>query len=265
VVQVKDAFGKVEVEADTDPGVAYSGPLAVLVDRESASASEIFAAAIQDYGRGLIIGEPTFGKGTVQTLIDLNRYVPGSHADLGRLRLTMAEFFRVSGGSTQLRGVEPDIRFPSADYIAKHGERSLDNALPWTQIDPARFKKVGQVDFDALARRSAERVTNDEGFKMLTERSKLAREIEDQKQVSLRERDRRAEDDQRNRRFKDDQDRFLRARGVTPVDEEADQVDEEALEAQRELIARIEAEEAARILADGIQMRRGNPRAVMRD
>lgn len=267
VVQVKDAFGKVEVEADRDPGVAYTGPLAVLVDRESASASEIFAAAIQDYGRGLIIGEPTFGKGTVQTLIDLNRYVPGEKSDLGRLRLTMAEFFRISGGSTQLRGVEPDIRFPSADYISEHGERALTNALPWTQIDPANFKQVGELRFDALARRSAERVAKDPGFKMLTERSRLVREVEDQKRVSLRESERRAEDERRNQRFKADQERFLRARGLTPVDEEADQVDEEALEKQREVIARIEAEEAARILADGILMQRGSngPRAVMRD
>ena len=267
VVQVKDAFGKVELEADRDPGVAYNGPLAVLVDRESASASEIFAAAIQDYGRGLIIGEPTFGKGTVQTLIDLNRYVPGEKSDLGRLRLTMAEFFRISGGSTQLRGVEPDIRFPSADYISEHGERSLDNALPWTQIDPAGFRKVGELRFDALARRSAERVSKDEGFKMLTERSRLVREVEEQKRVSLRESERRAEDERRNQRFKDDQERFLRARGLTPVDEEADQVDEEALEKQREVIARIEAEEAARILADGILMQRtdNGPRAVMRN
>jgi len=267
VVQVKDAFGKVEVEADRDPGVAYNGPLAVLVDRESASASEIFAAAIQDYGRGLIIGEPTFGKGTVQTLIDLNRYVPGEKSDLGRLRLTMAEFFRISGGSTQLRGVEPDIRFPSADYISEHGERSLDNALPWTQIDPAGFRKAGELRFDALARHSAERVARDEGFKMLTERSRLVREVEDQKQVSLRESERRAEDERRNQRFKADQERFLRARGLTPIDEEADQVDEEALEKQREVIARIEAEEAARILADGILMQRtdNGPRAVMRN
>ncbi|MBK1717728.1 carboxy terminal-processing peptidase [Thiocystis violacea] len=266
VVQVKDAFGKIELEADTDPGVAYTGPLAVLVDRESASASEIFAAAIQDYGRGLVIGEPTFGKGTVQTLIDLNRYVPGGQSDLGRLRLTMAEFFRISGGSTQLRGVEPDIRFPSAEYMTEHGERSLDNALPWTRIDPANFKKAGEMRFDALARLSADRVAGDQGFKMLTERSRLVREVEEQKRVSLRERDRRAEDDLRNRRFKEDQDHFLRSRGIAPVDEDAEQVDEDALDAQRKVIARIEVEEAARILADGLQMQRGNsPRAVMRD
>ncbi|EXJ15202.1 carboxy terminal-processing peptidase [Imhoffiella purpurea] len=267
VVQVKDAFGKVEVETDTDSGVAYDGPLAVLVDRESASASEIFAAAIQDYGRGLIIGEPTFGKGTVQTLIDLNRYVPGDHDDLGRLRLTMAEFFRISGGSTQLRGVEPDIRFPTADYMTKHGERSLENALPWTRIDPARFKKVGAVEVGRLTRRSAERIAGDFGFKMLTERSKLMRDVDEQKQVSLRESDRRAEDDARERRFKADQDRFLRSQGITPVDEDADEIDEDALEVQRDAIARIEVDEAARILADEIQLGRGSNaiRSVMRN
>ncbi|MBK1720990.1 carboxy terminal-processing peptidase [Thiocystis violacea] len=266
VVQVKDAFGKVEVEADTDAGVAYTGPLAVLVDRESASASEIFAAAIQDYGRGLIIGEPTFGKGTVQTLIDLNRYVPGDHDDLGRLRLTMAEFFRISGGSTQLRGVEPDIRFPTAEYMTEHGERSLDNALPWTRIDPANFKKASAMTFDMLTLKSNERVSRDLGFQMLTERSKLMRDAEEQKEISLRERDRRAQEDQRERRFKDEQDRFLRSKGITPVDEDADQVDEDALDAQREAIARIEVEEAARIMVDGISMQRGrDPRAVMRN
>lgn len=271
VVQVKDAFGKVEVEADTDPGVAYSGPLAVLVDRESASASEIFAAAIQDYGRGLIIGEPTFGKGTVQSLIDLNRYVPGDHADLGRLRLTMAEFFRISGGSTQLRGVEPDIRFPSASYMTEHGERSLDNALPWTRIDPANFKKAGSISFDILETKSSERISKSLGFQMLTERSKLMRDVEEQKQVSLRERDRRAEEQQRDRRFKAEQDRFLRSKGITPVDEDADQIDEDALDAQRKAIARIEVEEAAHIMVDGIALsgielkRTNSPRAVMRD
>lgn len=269
VVQVKDAFGKVEVESDRDPGVAYDGPLAVLVDRESASASEIFAAAIQDYGRGIIIGEPTFGKGTVQTLIDLNRYLPGERANLGRLRLTMAEFFRISGGSTQLRGVEPDIRFPSAEAIAEHGERALPNALPWTQIAPAKFERVGEIPRETLqllARRSEARIAKDLGFRMLAERDRIARESEAQKQVSLRESERRAEDQRRTQRFKEERERFLRARGLTPVDEDADQVDEEALEAQRKAIARIEVEEAARILADRILIER-NPkaRAAMKD
>ncbi|MCU7855464.1 MAG: PDZ domain-containing protein, partial [Candidatus Thiodiazotropha sp. (ex Lucinoma borealis)] len=139
VVQIKDAFGKIEVEQDPDQAIAYEGPLAVLVDRNSASASEIFAGAIQDYKRGIVIGEPTFGKGTVQTLVDLGRFVPGRKKDLGRLRLTMAQFFRINGGSTQHRGVVPDIQFPTAKYSDEYGERSLENALPWAQIRPANF------------------------------------------------------------------------------------------------------------------------------
>lgn len=266
VVQVKDAFDKVDVEADTDSGVAYSGPLGVLVDRDSASASEIFAAAIQDYGRGIIVGEPTFGKGTVQTLIDLNRYVPGEHNDLGRLRLTMAEFFRISGGSTQLRGVDPDIRFPTAEFLSKHGERSLDNPLPWTRIQPADYKKTVISGLKELQQDSAGRVAKDFGFKMLSERSKLAQDIEEQKVVSLREQDRRAEDDRRERVFKDDQARFLRARGITPIDEDADEIDEDKLEVQRKAISRIEVDEAARILIDDIMLQQSKqPKAAMRN
>jgi carboxyl-terminal processing protease len=267
VVQVKDAFGKVEVERDPEPGVAYSGPLAVLVDRDSASASEIFAGAIQDYGRGLVIGEPTFGKGTVQTLVDLNRYVPGDQSDLGRLRLTMAEFFRVSGGSTQLKGVEPDVRFPSGDDDGEHGERALDNPLPWARIEAADYQRAGSSDTATLSRKSAQRVAQDPGFKMLERRDRAMREIRDRTHLSLREEDRRADDKRRRTLFEDEQNRFLRARGITPVDEEADQIDEDALDAQREAIGRIQAEEAARILADGILIDDAarRPRAAMRD
>jgi carboxyl-terminal processing protease len=267
VVQVKDAFGKIDVETDPEPGVAYRGPLAVLVDRDSASASEIFAGAIQDYGRGLVIGEPTFGKGTVQTLIDLNRYVPGEQNNLGRLRLTMAEFFRISGGSTQLRGVEPDIRFPTAEFMVDHGERSLDNALPWTRIRPADYKKVGSVSVELLALQSAERVSRDPGFTMLVERSKLMRDVEAQTHVSLNEQARREEDKMRGSVFKEQQNSYLRARGIAPVDEDAEeQIDEDLLDAQREVIARIQVDEAARILADAVLLDRADrPRAVMRD
>lgn len=266
VVQVKDAFGKVEVERDPEPGVAYQGPLAVLVDRDSASASEIFAGAIQDYGRGLVIGEPTFGKGTVQTLVDLNRYVPGDASDLGRLRLTMAEFFRVSGGSTQLKGVEPDIRFPSADDISEYGERSLSNPLPWARIEAADYRRFGSSNPANLSRQSASRVARDPGFKMLESRARAMKEAQDQTIVSLRESDRRAESKRRERLFKDEQDRFLRSRGINPVDEDAEQVDEEALDVQRNAIARIQVEEAARVLADSILAEGADrPRAAMRD
>ncbi len=267
VVQVKDAVGKVEIEVDPDPGVAYTGPLAVLVDRNSASASEIFAGAIQDYGRGIIIGEPTFGKGTVQTLIDLDRYVPGENADLGRLRLTMAEFFRVSGGSTQLRGVEPDIRFEFGLDLNDHGERSLENALPWDRIRPASYARYKSSDMNWLRQQSATRIAADDGFRMLASRGQLLREINDQEVVSLQESERRIESDRRDKIIKQERDRFLIKRGITPVDEDADDVDEDALEAQQEVINRIQVEEAARVLADVISAADGSdrPRAAMRD
>ncbi|HVC16948.1 MAG TPA: carboxy terminal-processing peptidase, partial [Rhodanobacter sp.] len=147
VVQVRDASGHVEVEGDDDPGMAWSGPMAVLVNRGSASASEIFTAAIQDYHRGLVIGEPTFGKGTVQNLVDLDRYTQGSSEkpQFGELKMTIAEFFRIDGGSTQLKGVTPDIEFPKNGDDKDFGESTYDNALPWTQIAPAAYKPVADL------------------------------------------------------------------------------------------------------------------------
>jgi len=266
VVQVKDAFGKVEVEEDPEAGAAYDGPLAVLVDRDSASASEIFAGAIQDYGRGLILGEATFGKGTVQTLVDLNRYVPGEKNDLGRLRLTMAEFFRISGGSTQLKGVVPDIPFPTAGDVTKLGERALENALPWGSIRPARFEVLGVSDTEVLTRSSKARIARDPGFQMLLARNRVLGELDAQKVISLREQDRRIETKRREKVLEDDKNAFLRSQGITPVDTDAEHPDEEALEKERDAIGRIQVDEAARILADAIRM--GNkpiPKAAMRN
>lgn len=145
VVQVRDSRGKVELRSDNEPGMAWEGPLAVLVNRNSASASEIFAAAIQDYGRGVIIGEPTFGKGTVQNLIGLNSLVYGQSEPLGQLKLTMAQFYRIAGGSTQNRGVLPDIRLPTAGDPDEYGESSLDFAMPWAEIDPVSFEPVASL------------------------------------------------------------------------------------------------------------------------
>src|SRR6056297_3226021 len=126
VVQVRDANGRVSIETDREPGMAWDGPLAVLVNRSSASASEIFAAAIQDYGRGVIIGEPTYGKGTVQNLFNLDDYARQSDdVRLGQVKLTMAQFFRVNGGSTQAQGVVPDIRLPSYGNPDEYGESAL--------------------------------------------------------------------------------------------------------------------------------------------
>jgi carboxyl-terminal processing protease len=267
VVQVRDSFGKIEVETDPEPGVTYNGPLGVLVDRDSASASEIFAGAMQDYGRGIVIGEPTFGKGTVQTLIDLNRFVPAGDGDLGRLRLTMAEFFRISGGSTQLRGVVPDIAFPTVLDIDDQGERALDNPLPWARIDPADYRRVSlNPSLEPLRQRSGSRIRRDEGFAMLTARERILREVDDQTVVSLREEDRRVESKRRERVLKDQRDAFLRAQGIEPVDEDLDDVDQAALEKQQEVIAHIQVKEAARILADAIHLWNPHrPRSVMRD
>jgi carboxyl-terminal processing protease len=145
VVQVRNSSGRVSTEEDTEQGMAWEGPMAVLVNRYSASASEIFAAAIQDYGRGLVIGENTYGKGTVQSLLDLDDYAPTDSPSIGQLKITMAQFFRVNGGSTQNRGVVPDIVFPSAGDPQEHGERSLENALPWTSIDAATFEPVDDL------------------------------------------------------------------------------------------------------------------------
>lgn len=140
VVQVRDSRGNLNIERDTDPTKIYDGPMAVVIDRLSASASEIFAAAIQDYNRGIIVGSQSFGKGTVQNAIDLNRYVPGSSDKLGQLKLTVAKFYRINGGSTQHTGVMPDISFPSRYNSMDIGESTSKNALLWDKIRPTQYE-----------------------------------------------------------------------------------------------------------------------------
>jgi carboxyl-terminal processing protease len=140
VVQLKDTTGRIEVLDDPVPGTAYDGPLLVLVDRYSASASEIFAAAIQDYHRGYVVGQRTFGKGTVQNLIPLDRW--SQRPVDGQLTVTIGKFYRVTGESTQHRGVEPDIALPSPISLEEVGESSLHDALPWDRIAPAQFSPL---------------------------------------------------------------------------------------------------------------------------
>jgi carboxyl-terminal processing protease len=139
VVQQRNAQGKVWVESSKRAKPLWEGPLGVLINRGSASASEIFAAAIQDYGRGLIMGEPSFGKGTVQTMVNLDQIARNTKPQFGELKMTVAQFFRVNGGTTQLKGVDPDIRFPGYFEDGEFGESSADNALPWTQIEQANY------------------------------------------------------------------------------------------------------------------------------
>jgi carboxyl-terminal processing protease len=138
VVQLKDTTGRLEVLDDPEPGVAYDGPLAVLVDRASASASEIFAGAIQDYHRGVVLGQRTFGKGTVQNLVPLDRW--SQRPINGQLTVTIGKFYRVTGESTQHRGVEPDVQLPSLIDMQEVGESALEAALPWDRIAGVPFR-----------------------------------------------------------------------------------------------------------------------------
>ncbi|MFN3842765.1 MAG: carboxy terminal-processing peptidase [Rehaibacterium terrae] len=195
VVQVREAGGRVSVESDRSGGVAWDGPLAVLTNRASASASEIFAAAIQDYGRGLIIGEQTFGKGTVQNLIDLDRWPRNETPRFGQVRLTVAQFFRPTGGSTQHKGVLPDIQFPVTLDASEYGESSYDNALPWTKIAPVPHPRLGDFGplLPLLAERHEARVAEDPEFQWWREDVAEYRAQRARKEISLNIDVRRAE------------------------------------------------------------------------
>jgi carboxyl-terminal processing protease len=257
VVQVRDASGKIEVESDPDPEQVFAGPLAVLVDRNSASASEIFAGAIQDYGRGLILGEPTFGKGTVQTLVDLGRFLR-SRDDIGRLRLTMAQFFRVDGGSTQHRGVTPDILYPTSVGAEKHGERALENALPWETIQRASYELHGIANVDDLRAAATMRIANNPGFRFLVGEEEDMLTLEKRQVVSLNERVRRAEWEQREQQRLERRNRLRAYRGLPPLASLEQQDDDAASDEDddEEGIGRIMLEESANILADHIRAMR---------
>ena len=168
VVQVKDYRGKIKQEDDKSNRVFYDGPLAVLTSRASASASEIFSAAIQDYGRGLVVGEQTFGKGTVQQLTALQRYIPEEKEKLGTLSLTMAKYYRVDGGSTQNIGVTPDLVLPSAFDHDDYGEASYPSALPWDKIPSSEYEAVDVITpelIEKLTQAYNQRKNTDDGLK----------------------------------------------------------------------------------------------------
>lgn len=220
IVQVRNSKGEIQFERDRDPAIEYAGPLAVLVDRASASASEIFAGAIQDYGRGVIVGEPTFGKGTVQNLIDLNRNAGINRGRLGQLKATIAQFFRVSGASTQHRGIIPDVKFPTALRSDDHGERALDNALPWDHIAPANFVPVAatfRAELPYAIAQHKSRVKNNDGFQVLLEETRLVQEARDKTEVSLVEEKRRSEQKRTRTANHELQNRLRVVRGLKPL------------------------------------------------
>lgn len=268
VVQVREAGGRVSVESDRSASVAWEGPLAVLVNRASASASEIFAAAIQDYGRGLIIGEPTYGKGTVQNLIDLDRFQRSETPRFGQVKLTVAQFFRVNGGSTQHKGVVPDIAFPITIDAEDFGESSYDNALPWTQIPAASFKRQGEFAalVPLLQARHAERVAHDLEFGWWAEDVAKYREQRDRKEISLNEAERRAErEEQEAQRKQREAERIAAGIDLPALDRDSDDglqagerdiaelaAEEEAADDRPDALAR----ESAAILADALKLLR---------
>lgn len=183
VVQIQDSNGRIAVLEDKDPGVAFDGPLIVLVNRFSASASEILAAALQDYRRALVVGDhATHGKGTVQTVLNLDRALPPESMDqyrpLGAMKLTLQKFYRVSGGSTQVQGVEPDLLLPDPLPFVQSGERYTDYALPWDTIAPVPYTpwQPSSFDIDALRVASQKRLAGSPRFKILTELRKRSQD-----------------------------------------------------------------------------------------
>jgi carboxyl-terminal processing protease len=190
VVQLRNSSGRISRLDDPDPvaRVAYNGPLTVLVDRFSASASEIFAAAIQDYARGVIIGQQTFGKGTVQNLYSLDQYLkPEDGPGYGQLTLTIGKYYRVTGESTQHRGVDPDITLPSLIDTEQFGESVRDSALPWDTIQTTRFRAGEPLDstIESLTASQMERAKTDPNFQYLVDRTRDAEEARQRKTVSL--------------------------------------------------------------------------------
>jgi len=195
VVQTRNAKGQNSVATNTDTTVAWQGPMAVLINRGSASASEIFAAAVQDYGRGLVIGEPSFGKGTVQTVARLDQIAMNPKPSFGDLKLTVAQFFRVNGGTTQLHGVMPDIRVPAVGDDGPFGESSFGNALPWTSIPAVDHQPVGDLKphLPLLKAWHESRVQRDRDYQDLVDELAKARAQRKNNVISLNEDVRRKE------------------------------------------------------------------------
>ncbi len=206
VVQINDTTGRTDILRDNDSGVIYNGPMAVMIDKGSASASEIFAGAIQDYKRGVIIGETTFGKGTVQTVLPLESYTRKTFdKPLGQIKITSAQFFRVNGESTQHKGVVPDLSWDLPQVDGDFGERAFKNALPWRRIDIAKHKDYknafGAAAIQQARTNSLERISKDPKFKTTVDRVKLLVDAGNEKVVSLNLKKRKAKREDFNKQL----------------------------------------------------------------
>ena len=247
VVQVRSADGRVELEEDQQRGATYDGPLAVLVDHASASASEIFAGAIQDYGRGVVIGDPTFGKGTVQTLVDLNRLTRAKEPQ-GQLKMTIAKFYRVSGGSTQHRGVRPDIKIPSAMDEEDIGEGTQKNALPWDEMPATSYQKANlrvEAQLSELRRRHQKRIGDDKDYQAFLSDLDFARQQRKKTTVSLLETERRREQERLETWQRDRENRYRVVKKLSLL-----KPGDEIPEGKDSVIPDMALEESARIVAD---------------
>ena len=213
VVQVRDAYQRIRVHEDPDNAQQYSGPLLVMINRFSASASEIFAAAMQDYNRGIIIGQNTYGKGTVQQSRSLNFVYDLDQTPLGLLQYTIQKFYRINGGSTQLKGVAPDITFPDVIDMKEYGEEKEDNALPWDKMPSVNYAEVANArhSIAELAQKHRDRMAKDPEFIALNEDLNVRDERRDRKFLSLNYEKRKAENDKDDdKRLKDLNARFKR-------------------------------------------------------
>jgi len=231
VVQIRDGANRIQVNSDRDGVSFFDGPLTVMVDRYSASASEIFSAAIQDYGRGVIIGEHTFGKGTVQQHRGLGRVYDLYEKPLGSIQYTIAKFYRINGGSTQHRGVLPDISFPTAVNPEDWGESKEENALPWDRIEQAKFTPLNELNKDIVYLSSLyqQRIKDNPEFNYLLEDISIYKAEKDDKTISLNLAKRKTEREERKTKRLvrvNEQLTLLDKENVTDLDDITDQLDD---------------------------------------
>jgi len=265
VVQVRDTRNRVEVNSDDEPGTAYDGPLGVMIDRFSASASEIFAAAIQDYGRGIVLGTQSYGKGTVQSAIDMARIISPANRlllkassdereavmegapEFGQINITLAKFYRINGSSTQHKGVVPDIEFPMVYPADKYGESSEPAALPWDQIKPTKYSPVNDLSalVDKLNKEHLTRMESSPEYKNLLEDIAYLKEKENETQVTLQEAKLKKERDANEKRVKNRTQQRRLALGLPAESDEDDKklnvdfIQDESLKVMASMISEV--------------------------
>jgi carboxyl-terminal processing protease len=226
IVQVRGRHGEPQVLEDADKAVVYDGPLAILVNSSSASASEIMAAAIQDYKRGIIVGTPTFGKGTVQRFFDLDNYIRGENEfkPLGSIKLTTQKFYRINGGATQLKGVTPDVIIPDAYAYVDRGEREQDNPMQWDEIPACKYNvwKLDQNAYNKVRKNSRERMLKDPAFKVLEANAQRMKTQRDEKFASLNIDDYRAEQKELKEESEAYKNAFAPIKGTSVINLEGD-------------------------------------------